>query len=89
MQSITLHSTNNKNVKMLISYLYFNAFEKVMTPKCIIIRLVDHNMFTSTHFILPWQKTIKVNFIAKSGILSSPHSERNQERHMTASAIIV
>ena len=26
MQSITLHSTNNKNVKMLISYLYFNAF---------------------------------------------------------------
>lgn len=26
MQSITPHSTNNKNVKMLISFLYFNAF---------------------------------------------------------------
>ena len=37
--------------------LYFNTFEKVMTPKCIIIRLIDYNMFTSTPFILPWQKT--------------------------------
>ena len=60
-----------------------------MTPKCITICLVDYNMFTSTPFILPWQKTIKVNFIAISGILSFPHSERNQERHMAAFSIIV